>query len=249
MKTRAALLVLSILAAAPLALTLAGAQEDDSAEKSAFVRFVEDKISTPDRKIELGAIDGALSSDVRLASITISDREGVWLRIEGVHLVWSRLALLRGNLNVDSLDAERIEVIRKPLPAETVNPAASEGFSMPDLPVAVKVGRLAAPNVVLGSAVLGEEAHLGINASASLASGSLDANLAVRRCVYRASICNVLGDISSRPIRFAICRVLVCIGCFCSKQASLCRILAAINTRRGNICRILAAINTRRGNN
>ncbi len=181
MKIKAALLALPILVAAPLAMTLAGAQQDDSAEKGAFVRFVEDKISTPDRKIELGAIDGALSSDVRLASITVSDREGAWLKIEGVHLVWSRLALLRGNLDVDSLDADKIEVIRKPLPAETVDPAASEGFSLPELPVSVKLGRLAAPNVVLGSDVLGEEAHLGVTASATLASGSLDANLAVRR--------------------------------------------------------------------
>lgn len=181
MKLKAALLALSVLAIGPLALTFAGAQEDDSAEKGAFVRFVEDKISTPDRKIELGAIDGALSSDVRLASITVSDREGAWLRIEGVHLVWSRLALLRGNLDVDSLEAEKIEVVRKPLPAETVDPAASEGFALPELPVAVKIGRLAAPNVVLGAPVLGEEARLAVDASANLANGSLDADLAVRR--------------------------------------------------------------------
>ncbi|MCM5553491.1 translocation/assembly module TamB domain-containing protein [Pleomorphomonas sp. NRK KF1] len=181
MKIKAALLALTVLALGPLALTLAGAQEDDSAEKGAFVRFVEEKISTPDRKIELGAIDGALSSDVRLASITVSDREGAWLRIEGVHLVWSRLALLRGTLDVDSLEAEKIEVVRKPLPAETVDPAASEGFTLPDLPVAVKVGRLAAPNVVLGAPVLGEEAHLSVTASANLADGSLDANLSVSR--------------------------------------------------------------------
>ncbi|MCM5557878.1 translocation/assembly module TamB domain-containing protein [Pleomorphomonas sp. JP5] len=181
MKIRVALLALSVLAIGPLALTLAGAQEDDSAEKSAFVRFVEEKISTPDRKIDLGAIDGALSSDVRLASITVSDREGAWLRIEGVHLVWSRLALLRGTLDVDSLEAEKIEVVRKPLPAETVDPAASDGFALPDLPVSVKLGRLAAPSVVLGALVLGEEARLAVTASASLANGSLDANLAVSR--------------------------------------------------------------------
>ena len=181
MKIKAALLALSVLVIGPLALTLAGAQEDDSAEKGAFVRFVEEKISTPNRKIELGPIDGALSSDVRLASITVSDREGAWLRIEGVHLVWSRLALLRGNLDVDSLEAEKIEVVRKPLPAETVDPAASEGFALPDLPVAVKIGRLAAPNVVLGAPVLGEEARLAVDASANLANGSLDADLAVRR--------------------------------------------------------------------
>ena len=181
MKIRTAFLALPFLILGPLALTLAGAQEDDSAEKSAFVRFVEDKISTPDRRIDLGAIDGALSSDVRLASITVSDREGVWLRIDGVHLVWSRLALLRGNLDVDSLDAEKIEVIRKPLPAETVDPAASEGFSLPELPVAVKVGRLSAPDVLLSAPVLGEEARLAVTASASLADGSLNTDLAVRR--------------------------------------------------------------------
>ncbi|MBS1167055.1 MAG: tamB [Proteobacteria bacterium] len=181
MKIKAALLALSVVVAAPLALTLAGAQEDDSAEKGAFVRFVEDKISTPDRKIEIGAIDGALSSDVRLASITVSDRQGAWLRIEGVHLVWSRLALLGGKLDVDSLDADKIEVVRKPLPAETVDPAAGEGLSLPALPVAVKVGRLAAPNVILDASVLGEESHLAVTASANLADGSLDADLAVRR--------------------------------------------------------------------
>lgn len=181
MKIKAALLAFFVLALGPLALTLAGAQEDDSTEKGAFVRFVEEKISTPDRKIELGAIDGALSSDVRLASITVSDREGAWLRIEGVHLVWSRLALLRGTLDVDSLEAEKIEVVRKPLPAETVDPAASEGFALPELPVSVKLGRLSAPNVVLGAPVLGEEAHLAVTASANLADGSLDANLAVSR--------------------------------------------------------------------
>jgi len=180
-KLRTALLVLLSLVAAPTMLTLAGAQDDDSADKGAFVRFVEQKISTPDRKITLGAIDGALSSDVRLSSISIADREGVWLKIEGVHLIWSRLALLRGRLDVDSLDAERIEVSRKPLPAETVDPAASEGFSLPDLPVAVKIGRLAVPDVVLGAPVTGTEARLAVNASGSLESGSLVADLAVRR--------------------------------------------------------------------
>ncbi len=181
MKIRTAILALSLLTAAPLALTLAGAQEDDSAAKGAFVRFVENTISTPDRKIELGAIDGALSSDVRLASITISDREGVWLRIDGVHLVWSRLALLRGTLDVDSLDADRIEVSRKPLPPEGADPAASEGFALPDLPVAVKIGRIAAPEVRIGAPVLGQEARLSVNASGQLSDGSLNADLAIER--------------------------------------------------------------------
>lgn len=175
------LFILALLALVPVALTLAGAQEDAQAEKSAFLRFVEDRISTPDRKIAIGAIDGALSSDVRLASITVSDRQGPWLRIEGVHLVWSRLALLSGTLDVNSLAAERIEVSRKPVAAQTVDPAAGEGFSLPQLPVAVKIGKLAAGTVVLGAPLVGEEVQLALEGALTLEGGSLATHFDARR--------------------------------------------------------------------
>jgi translocation and assembly module TamB len=182
MKIRTALLALALAAVGtPLVLSFAVAVEDDGTEKSALVRFVEDKLSTPDRKIALGAIDGALSSDVRLASITVADRQGVWLTIRDVHLVWSRLALLRGKLDVDSLEAASIDVARKPLPPEVADPAASDGFSLPDLPVAVKIGRLAAPRVTLGAPLAGETATLAVEAEGSLEDGSLDTALSVHR--------------------------------------------------------------------
>ncbi|MEM7712208.1 MAG: hypothetical protein AAF349_01210, partial [Cyanobacteria bacterium P01_A01_bin.68] len=89
MKRLIALLVV-LVAGAAAAVSFATA---DDAEKSRFIRFVENQISTPDLQIRLGPIDGVLSSDVRFASIAIADREGEWLRLEGVELVWSRLAL------------------------------------------------------------------------------------------------------------------------------------------------------------
>ena len=81
------------------------------------MRFIEETISTPDRQISLGAIDGALSSDVRISTITIADRGGVWLRLDGAHLVWSRLALLSKRLEIDLLEAQSITDPPPPPPA------------------------------------------------------------------------------------------------------------------------------------
>ncbi|HUG62181.1 MAG TPA: translocation/assembly module TamB, partial [Methylomirabilota bacterium] len=162
--------------------SLATAQEDESEERGAFIRFVENTISTPDRQIRLGSINGALSSDVRISTITISDREGVWLTVNDAHLVWSRLALLRGRLDIDLLEAASIVVERPPVAAEDApTPAASEPFTLPDLPVEVLIDRLTVPEVVLGAPVLGDPARLAVEGSIALAGGALDANLAIER--------------------------------------------------------------------
>ncbi len=177
------LIALVVLAAGLAgAWTFATAQEDESEERSRFVRFVEERISTPDRQISLGRIEGALSSDVRISSITISDPEGVWLTINDVRLVWSRLALLRGRLDIDLLEAESIVVERAPVAAEDApTPAAGEPFTLPDLPVELLIDRLAVPNVVLGEPILGERAELSVEGSLTLAEGVLDADLAIER--------------------------------------------------------------------
>ncbi|WP_181699810.1 translocation/assembly module TamB domain-containing protein [Chthonobacter albigriseus] len=169
-----------VLVAGVVLFGAADAQEDDSEEKGRFVSFVEDKISTPDRRISIGSIDGVLSSDVRIASITVSDRQGEYLRLENVHLVWSRLALLRGRLDVDLLEADRIVYSRNPVASGTPDPAASS-FAVPELPVEVLIDRLAVPAIELGAPVLGAPATLSVDGSINLTGGALDSNLAIVR--------------------------------------------------------------------
>jgi translocation and assembly module TamB len=179
MKKLIALLVLLLLAGLAVGGGLAIAQDD---ERGRFVRFVERQISTPDRQIRLGRIEGALSSDVRISAITIADRRGVWLTIENVHLVWSRFALLRGRLDIDLLEADSITVSRLPLPAEDTQPI-EEGaeFSLPSLPVEVLIDRLAVGRVALAEGVIGPSAELSVDGSVQLADGALDARLAIER--------------------------------------------------------------------
>lgn len=168
-----------IILAGVVAATFAVAQDD---EKSRFVRFVERQISTEDRKISLGTIEGALSSDVRISQITIADRRGVWLTIEGAELVWSRLALLRGRLSIDSLKADAVRITRRPLPAESDEPL-EEGseFTLPDLPVAIRIDSLDIGEVELSEDVIGEAARLKVTGAATLNSDELDVTFDIDR--------------------------------------------------------------------
>ncbi len=180
-------LLLALLALGALgiagALTYADAQEGE--ERSRLVRFVERQISTPNRQIRLGAIEGALSSDVRLASITIADREGVWLTIEDVRLVWSRRALLLGRLEIERLEAERIEVARPPLPdreaAGDDEPIDDTPFQVPDLPVSVRIESLAVPVVDIAEGVIGPAARLSVDGRIVLAGGALETDVSIER--------------------------------------------------------------------
>ena len=168
-------------APAPTPSSTSSPPTTDDEEKSAFVRFVEETISTPDRRIRLGRIDGALSSDVRIGSITLADRDGVWLEITDAHLVWSRLALLKGRLEIAELTAAAIRLDRRPRGSAVPSATASPTFALPDLPVSVRLDRLAVPDVTLAEGIAGPAARFAVDGGARLDGDLLDARFAVRR--------------------------------------------------------------------
>jgi translocation and assembly module TamB len=179
----AALLVAVAIALVAMLPFAEAPRADEASDRSWLVGWVETTISTPDRMIRLGRIDGALSSDVRLDAITIADRRGVWLTIRDVHLVWTRSDLLRGRLSVASLEAAAIEVARKPDPAaeSPTEDEASADFALPDLPVAVEIGRISVPTVRLPAEIAGRPTVLSIAGRGRLDGGDLDVDLAATR--------------------------------------------------------------------
>ncbi len=150
-------------------------------EKSYFLSFVESQLSAPNRRISISGISGVLSSEATVGSITIADREGVWLRIENAKLNWSRTALLVGRLSIQSLAAERIDVIRKPLPDNSLPSPESSTFSLPDLPISINLDQLAIARLHFGPDIFGLESEVSANGSLSLADGSLDSNFDIKR--------------------------------------------------------------------
>ena len=156
-------------------------QDSEEAQKSGFIRFVEEQLSTPNRQISLNGIQGSLSSDVRFTSITIADEDGVWLTIENPRLQWTRTALLAGRLDIQSLTADRIDWPRMPVADQSMPAPEASGFSLPDLPVSVDIGELAVQEAHFGAPVFGLESTLSLNGQLSLNDAALAANLDIQR--------------------------------------------------------------------
>lgn len=157
------------------------AQEQAEEEKSYFLSFVENQLSAPNRRISISGISGLLSSEASVASITVADRDGVWLRIENAQLNWSRLALLRGNLSIQSLVAERIDFIRTPLPDTNVPTPEASTFSLPELPLSINIDRLEIAKLHFGEDVFGLESDISLDGNLSLAGGSLNSDFDIKR--------------------------------------------------------------------
>ncbi|SFD09111.1 translocation/assembly module TamB domain-containing protein [Tropicimonas isoalkanivorans] len=167
---------LSLATTSALALSLAlpaQAQEDGG---GMIQRFLQDKLSTAGREVSISGFQGLLSGEATLNELTIADEEGVWLILRDARLDWSRTALLRGNLRVEELSAGELIVVRKPVPGpDTAVPdapdAEASGFSLPELPVAIKIDKVAIERAELGEPVLGQEAVLSLDGSVQLADG------------------------------------------------------------------------------
>ncbi|MDR3493821.1 MAG: translocation/assembly module TamB domain-containing protein [Ancalomicrobiaceae bacterium] len=186
-------IALIVLGLAVVAATIAGllpgvmARADDASDKSWLVSWVEETISTPDRKITLGRIDGALSSDVHIDRITVADRQGVWLTIDGAHLIWSRTALFKGTLAIDRLEATAITVARLPAGSAQPSPTASQPLAVPKLPVAIVLKALDVPSIRLAAAVAGSDMAFAVSASGTFDGDGLKAHVDARRTDAAAS--------------------------------------------------------------
>ena len=157
------------------------AQEQQEEEKSYFISFVESKLSAPNRRIQFSGLSGLLSSEASVGQITIADREGVWLRIENAKLNWSRTALFTGRLSIQSLVAERIDFIRKPLPDNSLPSPEATSFSLPELPLSINIDSLDVASLHFGQDIFGLQSVVSLNGNLSLADGSLNSAFDIKR--------------------------------------------------------------------
>src|SRR5208283_4878883 len=143
--------------------------------------LISQALSSPSMNVSIGAIDGALTSDASIHDIVISDRDGPWLKVDTARLIWSRLALFRGQLLVDRLAIGHLQILRRPLPSETPPPDTGKPQPiLPELPVKVIVKEFAIDELELGEATLGppsEGLDLSLGARRLDAGGELKALL------------------------------------------------------------------------
>ena len=157
--------VLLIAAAIFLALTLG--TKSDEADKGFLSDLISRALSTPSTRVSIGDVEGALSSDATIRNITISDKDGVWFRLDRVRFVWRRLALLSRRLEIDKLEIGKLEILRRPIPADEAVPGADQPL-LPELPVKVQIADFLLRELSLGAPVIGTAAQLTASGAASL---------------------------------------------------------------------------------
>lgn len=155
------------------------AQSDD---RSYLTAFLEDNLSDIGRTVTITGFAGALSSRATMTEMTIADSEGVWITLKDVALEWNRSALLSGRISVNTLTAAEIIVARQPIreATGTVLPEAA-GFALPELPVSVEIGQIAAAKISLGAPVLGSALEGRLEASLALIGGEGAVDLLLER--------------------------------------------------------------------
>lgn len=156
------------------------AQEDD---KGMLTRFLESSLSGAGRLVEVDGLRGAISSQATIEEIRISDSQGLWLTLSGITLNWNRLAVLRGNINVNELSADKIVVMRKPVsePDPSLPSAEASPFALPELPVSIDIQKLSATRIELGEEILGQPVVLSLDTRLVLKDGAGDVALKATR--------------------------------------------------------------------
>jgi translocation and assembly module TamB len=167
-----------------VALLLPGAvfaQEEDGG--TFLERFLERNLSGAGREVRVTGFEGVLSSTATMQRLTIADDDGIWLTLEGVTLDWSRTALLRGRLSVNTLTADEIVLARPPQgEADPALPSPeASGFRLPELPVAVRIGEISSPSITLGEPVFGIESAFSLEGALTLEGGEGSGTIDVRR--------------------------------------------------------------------
>lgn len=154
--------------------------EDD---KGFLTRFLQSRLSGAGRTVQIDGFEGALSSRATFERITIADAEGNWLVLHDGAIQWTRSALLRGRVEIGELSAALIEIPRLPKSEEATDQPRAEArsFNLPELPVGINIEKILAPQVVLGSPVLGEDATLSLSGAMSLEGGEGTADVVINR--------------------------------------------------------------------
>jgi translocation and assembly module TamB len=160
-----------------------GFAQNAQTDRGVVADLISKALSSDTSQVSIGQVNGALSSDVEIRDIVLSDRDGPWLRLDRARLIWTRSALLLRRLDIDRLEIGKLEFLRKQAPQPAGAAPPSDQPILPELPLKVIVRAFQLNELVLGEPVLGVPSRFGATGSATLGppSEGLDLKLAARR--------------------------------------------------------------------
>ncbi len=166
-------------------------------------------LSSPNSGIEITGIQGWIPLDMRIERLRLLDQAGTWLEASDVALDWSPSALFGRRLQIESLRARRVHVMRLPEGSQEMEPPADEPFRLPELPKSLPpltVADLAIEEIALDPPVLGEDARFALDGSlaASDDGGKVDLSLDLQRLDQATAFLTLTSTIGLDPPMLAI---------------------------------------------
>jgi translocation and assembly module TamB len=120
------------------------------------------KYAGPD--IHVSGLAGHFPADIKLAHVTVADRDGIWLTGDNLELRWTPAQLRDRKIHVTALTAQKISVARAPVAGQAQS--QGNGFTPPEFRLDVDMISIAALD--LGPALAGQATQLAINGSTHL---------------------------------------------------------------------------------
>lgn len=220
--SRLALFALLLLAGLVASANFGGFAQNAETDRGVVADLISRALSSDSSQVAIGAVEGALSSDVTIRDIVLSDRDGPWLRLDRARLIWTRTALLRRRLEVNRLEIGRLEILRRPAPQQATVAAGAQPI-LPELPLKVIIEAFQLSELVLGAPVLGDPARLTANGAATLGppAEGLDLRLEARRLDRAGSATIRLGFVPQSTQLQLMARIDEPAGGLIAKLASL----------------------------
>ncbi|HTO82166.1 MAG TPA: hypothetical protein VMQ73_08020, partial [Methylomirabilota bacterium] len=170
--------------------------------KSWLAATLSEQLSTPDSPVTVAGIAGAPPFDLRIASISLGDRDGTWGQVQDVQLAIAAGSLAHGELAIGNLRAATVVVSRLPVPsASPPGPSPELRLTPPRLPVDLSIDQMAIDRVSLEAPVLGEPATLTLTAGGRLAGGTAALHLDLRRTDTTPGAATVDATLAGEPAR------------------------------------------------
>ena len=91
---------------------IAGAASAKDDGRTWFSAYLESLLSTPDRQVTLSGLDGVFSANPKVERITVADSDGIWLELDGVEVDWNRAALFDRTIDIKSIKAAKVAMLR-----------------------------------------------------------------------------------------------------------------------------------------
>lgn len=133
-------------------------------------RFVADQINALEfengMEISIGELEGSLYGKLQVVDLEISDPKGVFVKVPSAAVDWSPFAYLNNVLDIKSLIAPEITMLRLPEFNET--PESNEPL-LPEFDISVDT--LAADRIVFAEAVAGQRQIMGFRGEVQVADG------------------------------------------------------------------------------